>query len=339
MLYRFLRGISYTSIKIWAFSLILVSFSSTPPKSTPWGFTGHKKINELAVFTLPPEMVVFYKKHVDYLVENSVLPDKRRYIIKDEGPKHYIDLDHYQLDSLEMEKWVPRTWKDAVLKYGRDSLFAYGVLPWNLQWMLHKLTKAFEKKDAQLILKYSAEIGHYVADAHVPLHTTENYNGQLTNQHGIHGLWESRLVELNWKSYDFFVGKAQYLNAPLDETWKIIFKSHSYLDQVFQFEKIASDSVGLSKKYAFEQRGTSIVKVYSQEFSQLYHEIMDDMVQKRMRASVRSVGSFWFTAWVNAGQPDLRALEGDKKQMMLETKDSLETYQDKAVSIKRSHEH
>ena len=70
-----------------------------------------------------------------------------------------------------------------------------------------ELQKAFEAKNVDLILKYSADIGHYIGDAHVPLHTTENYNGQMTGQKGIHGLWESRLVEINAEDYDYFIGE------------------------------------------------------------------------------------------------------------------------------------
>jgi hypothetical protein len=35
--------------------------------------------------------------------------------------------------------------------------------------------------------------------------------GNLTNQVGIHGFWESRLPELFYEQYDFYVGPATYL--------------------------------------------------------------------------------------------------------------------------------
>jgi hypothetical protein len=58
--------------------------------------------------------------------------------------------------------------------------------------MLNRLTRAFKEHDRERILRYSADLGHYIGDAHVPLHCTRNYNGQLSGQHGIHGFWESR---------------------------------------------------------------------------------------------------------------------------------------------------
>ena len=36
------------------------------------------------------------------------------------------------------------------------------------------------------VLFLATDLGHYIANAHVPLHTTLNYNGQLSNQSGFH---------------------------------------------------------------------------------------------------------------------------------------------------------
>lgn len=100
-----------------------------------------------------------------------------------------------------------------------------------------EITKAFEAKNVDLILKYSADIGHYIGDAHVPLHTTENYNGQMTGQKGIHGLWESRLVEINAEDYDYFIGKGIYVKSVNDLAWEAITGSHLALDSVLRIEK------------------------------------------------------------------------------------------------------
>ena len=137
-----------------------------------WGFFGHKRINRIAVFTLPPEMFGFYKEHIEFLTEHAVDPDKRRYAVEGEAQCHYIDLDHYYKSGENPFINVPRKWKDAVEKYSEDTLQAYGIVPWHIQIMKNKLQYAFENKNVDLILKYSADIGHYIADAHVPLHTT-----------------------------------------------------------------------------------------------------------------------------------------------------------------------
>lgn len=176
-----------------------------------WGFFAHERINRLAVFTLPPEMIGFYKKNIRYITEASVNPDRRRFSSVDEAPRHYIDLDHYGDSALYK---MPRYWQAAVQKYSEDTLKAYGIVPWHINRMYYSLKEAFLIRDPERILKISAELGHYIADAHVPLHTTENYNGQLTGQEGIHAFWESRLPELFSDDFDYFVGKAEYISNP-----------------------------------------------------------------------------------------------------------------------------
>ena len=274
-----------------------------------WGFYGHKRINRMAIFTLPPEMFGFYKEHLEYLTEHAVDPDKRRYAIDGEAQCHYIDLDNYYTKGQNPFELIPKQWDEAVKKYTEDTLQAHGIVPWHIVVMKHKLQKAFEMRNVDLILKHSADIGHYIGDAHVPLHTTKNYNGQLTGQKGIHGLWESRLVEINADSYDYFVGKSKYIKNTLDLAWDAVKGSHQALDSVLDIEKQLTKEFPTDQKYSFEQRGNTTIPVYSYEFSQAYHKRMNGMVERRMRAAILAVGSIWYTAWVDAGQPDLGSLQ------------------------------
>lgn len=263
----------------------------------------------MAVFTLPPEMVTFYKFHIEYLTAHAVDPDKRRYASQTEAPRHFIDIDHYVKANENPFDSVPRKWNEAVIKYSKDTLLSYGIVPWHIASMTFYLTKAFEQRNVRDILRLSADLGHYVGDAHVPLHTTENYNGQLTGQRGIHGLWESRIPELRANNYDYLVGRAIYLNSPLNSIWDAIQESHSLLDSVFLIEKDVSSKIGPDQKYAFEDRGLSTIRQYSQKFALSYNARMGDMVEKRMIKAILMTGSLWYTAWVNAGQPDLNKLE------------------------------
>src|SRR6478735_9407470 len=292
--------------KIIISALICFAFILFLPKenSRSWGFYGHKRINRMAVFTLPPEMVTFYKNHIEFITNHAVDPDKRRYGVEGEAPRHYIDIDHYGEHAFDS---VPKFWKAAVAKYSEDTLMAYGIVPWQIEKHYYKLMNAFKDENLDRILNYSADLGHYIADAHVPLHTTENYNGQLTGQRGIHGFWESRLPELFSTRYDFFVGKAEYLDNPQLTIWKAIEGSNLQLDSVFLLEKRLSEKFG-EKKYSFETKGKQTMKVYSAEFSAAYHEALTGMVEQRMRGAIKMIGDFWYTAWVDAGQPDLKVL-------------------------------
>ncbi|MFT7588284.1 MAG: hypothetical protein ACI959_000491 [Limisphaerales bacterium] len=267
-----------------------------------WGFFAHRQINKLAIFTIPESQLFgFYKKHSIWIQEHAVDADKRRYAIKEEAPRHYIDIDHYG-------QWpypnIPRDWDSAVAKYSEDSLFAYGIGPWHAQRMYWRLTGAFKSGDLDYILRTSADLGHYLGDLHVPLHCTKNYNGQLTGQKGIHGFWESRLPELYSKHYNFFTGKASYISDVESAIWEIVLQSSAAVDSVLQFErKLEAD--WQRSKYSYEPRGEQVIRVYAQEYSNAYHQQLAGMVERRMTKSVIDLGSLWYSAWIDAGRPDL----------------------------------
>lgn len=289
-----------------------------------WGFYGHRRINRMAVFTLPPEMIGFYKKHIDYITDHATDPDSRRNVIEGEAARHYIDIDHYGPSAFDS---VPIYWNQAVAKYSEDTLLAYGIVPWQIEKHYYKLLKAFKTENLDLILHYSADLGHYIADAHVPLHTTENYNGQLTNQKGIHGFWESRIPELKAEDYDYFTGRAQYIESPIKSVWKTVYDSHMAVDSVLRFEAKLNSEFPSDKKYSYENRGTVLTKVYSIEYTNRYNQMISGQVERRMRESIKLVGSLWYTAWVNAGQPNLEKLN-DK-----DISDSLKTAHQKEQEL------
>lgn len=271
-----------------------------------WGFFGHQQVNRIAIFLLPPEMLVFFKPAAEFIVEHSVDPDKRRYAVKEEGSRHYIDIDHYgafPFDSL------PRKWNEAVARYSEDTLNKYGIVPWWLQTMLYRLTDAFREGDRIRILRYATELGHYMADAHVPLHANSNHNGQYSGQKGIHGFWESRVPELlAEKEWDFFIGRPGYISDPASFIWKRVLESAAASDTVLLAEKELSAIFPPDKKFSFEERNGVVVRQYSAAYSRAYNKKLNGMIERRMRQSILAVASFWYTAWVNAGQPDLRAI-------------------------------
>jgi hypothetical protein len=349
-----------------------------------WGFYGHRLINRMAVFTLPPEMIGFFKKNIEYITEHAIDPDKRRYATKHEGVRHYIDIDHW--DKIPFPN-VPRDFEEAIIKhcdifwikspgdtirfkkqlsedsiilnvrnmefrsdyhlfvkywkrvikplyyeeewklsgYDFDEFFGtnyfqkipgeiliadnfsqHGIVPYHLEEMLERMTRAFKDKDQNKILRLTAEFGHYVSDAHVPLHTTVNYNGQLTDQVGIHAFWESRIPELfAEKDFDFFVGKADYIDNPRDFIWNIVIKAHGHLDSVLLIEKRLSKTYDSDRIFCFDERLGQTIRIQCPEYAKAYSDAMGSMVEDQMRASIHAIGSLWYTAWVNAGQPQL----------------------------------
>jgi hypothetical protein len=350
-----------------------------------WGFFGHRLINQMAVYTLPPEMMHLYKPNLSFIKEHAVDPDKRRYASLFEASRHYMDLDRWGEHPYAD---LPRKWSEALIKYtdivwyqsdadslifsGRDtwqylylqdtsnlpslygeniredfsqffvrsilphyyddewevdcevwnsyleladtapclqvrvidSLSSHGILPYHLIRMQRELTRAFVDLDQSEIIRLSAEMGHYIGDAHVPLHTTRNYNGQLTDQLGIHAFWESRIPELfAEEEYDFFVGKADYIDDPETYYWDIVLESNALVDSVLLIEKSLSKHFPSDQQYCFDDRLDVTIRIQCEAYARAYQDRMQGMVEDRMRHSIQAIGSSWYTAWVDAGQP------------------------------------
>ncbi|WP_225586902.1 zinc dependent phospholipase C family protein [Algoriphagus sp. Y33] len=282
---------------IWIFWPFFISDSTGY-----WGFYAHALINRLAVFSLPEEMIGFYKPQIQYITENAVNPDRRRYAVKGEAEKHFIDLDFYGDSALQI---LPKYWNEAVEKLTEDSLRANGIGPWSAYFTFLNLTKAFESKNSAAILRLSADLGHYIGDLNVPLHTTVNYNGQLTDQIGIHGFWESRVPELQAKDYPLWVGQAEYVEKPQLALWDAVAEAHGKVDSVLMVERELTQNFSPDRKYSYEERNNLTVRVYSREFTEAYALALNGQIERQMKKSIKMIADFWFTAWVNAGQPDL----------------------------------
>ena len=295
--------------------VLYIYFTKLISEKNIWGFYSHSLINRMAVFSLPPEMLGFFKENIDFITDNAVNPDQRRYAVLGEAPRHFIDLDDYT-DSVQAI--LPKlNWNQAIEKFTEDTLMAHGIVPWQIQRMTYQLTQAFVKKSNRDILRIATDLGHYIADSNVPLHTTSNYNGQKTNQIGIHGFWESRLPELYVKDYDLFIGKAEYENNIQKRSWQSVMSANAALDSVLKFERILSERLDEEKKFTIEERNGINVRAYSKNFSSEYHKMLNNQVERQMRASIKMISDVWYTAWVDAGQPDLKAipkLEVDPKE-------------------------
>lgn len=286
--------------------LLFVILFALSAKVNAWGFFCHRLINKHAVFLLPPEMLGFYKKHIDYIIQHSIDPDKRSRLDPKEAVKHYMDIDHYGVSPFDS---VPKKWKDAIAKYSEDTLMAHGILPWNIDKMTYRLSEAFKEGNVDDILWISANLGHYVGDAHVPLHNTHNYDGRIWYQKGVHAFWESRIPEQFADDWDYFIGRAQYLNKPLESAWKWVELSNHQSDTVLNLYDSLLRFYPQSEIYSVDERGGIVKKMLSKEFSLAFEKQSANMVYRKLRLSIFHVASIWYTAWVNAGQPDLVSLE------------------------------
>ncbi|HQN55939.1 MAG TPA: hypothetical protein PLR24_01815 [Saprospiraceae bacterium] len=187
-----------------------------------------------------------------------------------------------------------------------DSFTIHGIVPYIIEQQYDKLVRAFKKLDKNEIINIAADLGHYIADAHVPLHACSNYNGQKTDQYGIHAFWESRIPELFADTqYDFLVGKATYIRDVRKFAWETIRTSGSLADSVLSMEAALKSFYPRDQQMCFDQRLGQTVWIQCRDYAAAFQDKMQGMVEIRMREAIHSVGSLWYSAWVEAGSPPL----------------------------------
>ncbi|MCL5033935.1 MAG: S1/P1 Nuclease [Bacteroidetes bacterium] len=268
-----------------------------------WGFWAHKVINKEAVTLLPEPLRAFYAANSDYIMSHASDPDLRRGIVKDEGYYHYLDMDKY---GTYPDFKVPLRYHEAVKEYGEETVMKDGMVAWRVGWDIDSLTAAMKAHDVPLILHLSADLGHYVADMHVPLHATKNYDGQFNGHIGVHYRWETGVPAHYGKTYSFSgIGGAVYIKHPVGHALKILTHSYSLLGKIFAADSIAKAGIPKDKLYRIEERNGRKEYIYSEKYYRKFSAALDGMVEAQMRAATRAVASYWYTAWVNAGKPNL----------------------------------
>jgi hypothetical protein len=291
--------------------LFTVAAVSLAAFTISWGTFGHEHIDRAAVFALPDPLRPFFYNHIDFITQESTVPDLRKYTLNDkaENPRHFVDLENFgPLDSL------PKNTEELKKKYDEKFLQSNGILPWYMHDLMEKLTKAFKEKKKTEILFIAADLGHYLGDAHMPLHTSANYDGQQTDQKGIHALWESRMPEVFGKDYNYNSRDAKFIEDIDKEIWRIIFNSHKLKDTLLIIDKALRTTTPENKLFKTDASGKVIKSkygqtVYSDEYTKQLHIALNGMVEKQLKASVSAVADFWYTAWINAGKPDLSSLD------------------------------
>ncbi len=276
-----------------------------PSTSGAWGFWSHRQIHQHAVRSLPRDMSQFFIANAETLMAWSVKPDQRRWSDPSEPPKHYIDIDRYgnaPFDSL------PRLRAEAVDRFGQTTIDTNGTVPWVIADLTDSLSSAMARKDGLAVLRIASDLGHYVADAHVPLHTTENYDGQLSGQNGLHARWESRLPERFGAGYELHPQPAVPIADVLQEAFRIVLESEALVDSVTGMDVKAREGIPEDRLTRKRERRGRVELEFTPEFYDRYNALLNRMVERRLQAAIGSVASFWAAAWEKAGRPDLSTI-------------------------------
>lgn len=278
--------------QFWWIALTVV-FVVVPSTLFSWGFFAHKWIHREAIKLLPAPLRTFYESVADSVVEKSIEPDQRRRRVKNEEFHHYIDIDHYgRYPFLE----VPREYQAAAQKFGADSLLSYGDSPWNVARVMDSLTVAMRQGRTKEVVQFSADLGHYVADLHMPLHSSENYDGQRSGNNGIHGRFEWQMIERFQSRLHPSPSGLDSLGNPTDAAFEIILNSYIWADNLLRADTHARDP---KRVY---QRREDFNDAYYEEFFVAAGPIADQQIS----AAAKAVASYWYTAWLRAGRPQLK---------------------------------
>jgi hypothetical protein len=278
-------------------ALMIIFFCSS------WGFLVHRTVHQLAVYELPQPMQAFFFRNMDYIVKNAGRPDERRNTDSTEAPKHFVDLEMYEHGPNDR---MPIHFDEAIARYTKDTLLKYGYVPYYVIIMKDRLTNAFKNQNKDSILFYANDLAHYLGDANVPLHTSANYDGQLTDQKGIHSLWESMIPEMLIDNYNLRSRhKAKYLDDPQQAVWNAIRRAAALVPDMFRLETEVSKSFTIATKYRTQMRRGKEVRSYTSEFAKAYAAALKNTINEQLIHSADLIADFWYTAWVDAGKPNL----------------------------------
>jgi hypothetical protein len=268
--------------------------SARPAPVRAWGFTGHKFITERAVDLLPPEIRPFFQKYRTTIVEHSIDPDTYRTIgFLEEPPRHFLDMDAYGPFPF---KDLPHDYQQAVAARGQDFVIKQGLVPWRADEIYARLREAFSQLGTRDFARdnvklFSSVLAHYVGDSFQPLHACVNYDGQLTNQQGIHSRFETELFEL-------YQEKLKIMPAPvvqIPNAREFVFATLA--DSFQQVEPIlAADREAVKGRSEYD----------AGYFAQMFDKT-GPIMEKRISGAISGVASLITSAWIEAGRPALPA--------------------------------
>jgi hypothetical protein len=275
--------------------LALCGILALPGHAGAWGFEAHRFIADRAIALLPPELRPFFEQRRVFIVERSIDPDLWRNAGFDqEPPNHFLDLDYEAYGPYPFAA-LPRDYDAAIQKFGREVVHAQGMLPWRAQEFHGKLQRAFESLNRQPPSPYalddiaflSAVLSHYIGDAHVPLHAVVNYDGQLTNQHGVHARWEAELFERSRDRLKVAPVAPQPMTNPRDAVFDILLASNRLAQGLLEAD----------------QQAAAGREVYDDEYFAAFGARQLAVLERRLNDSVTAVASAIIGAWHQAGRP------------------------------------
>jgi len=227
-----------------------------------------------------------FEDWVFYLSEHASDADWRKSSDPEEGPKHYIDIDNYSV--FESEGAIPQSLTECETTFGKEFVKDNGYLPWATISSYDSLVSALKKEDWNKAKIFAADLGHYVADGHMPLHLTRNYNGQFTGNTGIHSRYEIDMINTYQDKITYEGSPATVAENVSDYIFSYIYENYAYMDSLL----IADD-------YAKEMAESGSSDLYYAALWEKTEHLTVLMFEKASKA----LADLIYTAWLEAGKP------------------------------------
>jgi hypothetical protein len=265
---------------------IAASIPLVPVSVRAWGGNAQKVVVNQAIDTLPSDLRVFFESNRSYLVQH--VDDPLEAEEKNPALRHnaFIRLDKYGRFPYDT---LPRSYKAAVTKFGKAKLEATGLLPWEIGVYSQKLTEALRQGHWEEAKLDAAILAFYVTQAHDPFNTTENYDGHLTAQTGIHERFGTTLIERFSSFFPMRPNDAAFISDPTEHAFDACLSAHSWLETILLADRNAR----------LETRG------YNDEYFDRFYNSVAATLIRQLSDAATDVGSYWLTAWTNAGKPAL----------------------------------
>ncbi|MBI4445163.1 MAG: hypothetical protein HY645_04575 [Acidobacteria bacterium] len=264
-----------------------------------WGALGHRLITGMAVDYSRGEYRAALMRHRNYLIDHSMDADHRKETDPNESVRHFVDLDRYgpfPFNEFSLD------FRILSRKLGEQRVKKNGVLLWAIEESYRNLVRAFEKHDPQAIRRYLSDVAHYVADLHQPLHTTENYDGQLSGQEGIHYRFEYELVSSLLPVISFSPDPPQDLGSVLPSLYQFALDSYVCVDDILRADQRAVEQLKINRK-EYERTKGEKRKPYPVPYYALLEKELGLLLKERMNKAVFALSSLWMMAWQAAGRP------------------------------------
>ncbi len=274
--------------------LLLLLASAVAAPVGAWGFEAHRLVNRRAIDTLPPPLRALFERNAAFVSEHSIDPDLWRSAgSAGEDPNHFLDMDAFG-----DPRAIDHDEAAHLRRHGAEARVK-GRVPWRIAEVYGELVQALRDKHPGPALERAATLGHYVGDAHVPLHSVVNHDGQLTGQKGIHSRWESDLFERFERQIAPRVrpAAATARHDPVELTFEVLLESFQDVPQVLEADR----SLAGARDFADTPENDRYGDGY---FSALFVREEDRLLARLQRASER-LGALWLGAWEDAGRPEL----------------------------------